>query len=93
MPFKSFTEAVQYAHEKAYAARKAVVVLLDCAARRLWALVGPHEEYVKLDNHAEWFRVTAEGKAQPGRVSRQTVLTLLRSGVLSVDDACALLEQ
>jgi hypothetical protein len=91
MPFKSFGEAVQYAYGKAYAARRDTVVLLDAVRKQLWALVGPHRPFVKLDRHAEWFRVTENGKALPGKVSRPTVLALLREGVLSVDDADLLL--
>ena len=91
MPFTSFALAVQYAHEKAYSARKDVVVLLDWVSKRLWTFVGPHLPYLKLDRHQVWLTVSPAGEVERGKVARQDVLYLLVNKFISVEDAERLL--
>ena len=91
MPFNSFGEAIQYAHDRAYWARKAVVVLLDWVSKRMWAFVGPHPPYLKLDRHQVWITVSPSGEVDRGKVSRQDVLYLLTGKFITVEDAERLL--
>ncbi len=42
----SISDALAYAHERAYAAGAQAVILLDAIRAELLVLVGPHEEFL-----------------------------------------------